>query len=62
MVAVTIISDMSELIYGTDPNLIYWHVAILGKKNKTRCQSCTLRRQYVARQQDEFIAAITSKL
>lgn len=28
--AVTIISDMSELIYGTDPNLIYWHVAILG--------------------------------
>lgn len=30
MVAVTIISDMSELIYGTDPNLIYWHVAILG--------------------------------
>lgn len=28
--AVTIISDMSELIYGTDYNLIYWHVAILG--------------------------------
>lgn len=61
MVAVTIISDMSELIYGTDHNLIYWHVAILGKK-KRRCQSCTLRRQCVARQQDEFIAAITSKL
>lgn len=28
--AVTIISDMSELIYGSDHNLIYWHVAILG--------------------------------
>lgn len=34
MVAVTIISDMSELIYGPDHNLIYWHVAILGKKKK----------------------------
>lgn len=34
MVAVTIISDMSELIYGTDHNLIYWHVAILGKKKE----------------------------
>lgn len=36
MVAVTIISDMSELIYGTDHNLIYWHVAILGKKKKKK--------------------------